>query len=203
MQVPNGRAPPASDKSDSYRKSGVTIPNFITIARIFAVPLIVYLVIGDLYMEAAMLFVVAGISDAVDGFIAKRFNATSDLGAYLDPVADKALLVSIFLALGFKGALPIWLIIAAVSRDILIVGGVILSWMLSRPIPMRPSMVSKLNTVAQIVLIALVLGARGGFEALSPFTGPAIIVAGSLTTVSAAAYVVEWLRHMAGVEESP
>jgi len=179
----------------------VTIPNLITIARIFAVPLIVYLVISDLYMEAALLFVVAGISDAVDGFIAKRFNAASDLGAYLDPIADKALLVSIFLALGFKGALPVWLIIAAVSRDIVIVGGVILSWMLSRPIPMRPSMVSKVNTVAQIVLIALVLGAHGGFEILSPLTGPAIIVAGSLTVVSAAAYLVEWLRHMAGFED--
>ena len=179
----------------------MTIPNFITLARIFAVPLIVYLVISDLYMEAALLFVVAGISDAVDGFIAKRFNAASDLGAYLDPVADKALLVSIFLALGFKGALPVWLIIAAVSRDILIVGGVILSWMLGRPIPMRPSMVSKVNTAAQIVLIALVLGARGGFEVLSPLTGPAIIVAGSLTAVSAGAYLVEWLRHMAGYED--
>lgn len=184
-----------------YREQRVTIPNFITIARIFAVPLIVYLVISDLYMEAALLFVVAGVSDAVDGFIAKRFNAASDLGAYLDPIADKALLVSIFLALGFKGALPVWLIIAAVSRDILIVGGVILSWMLSRPIPMRPSMVSKVNTAAQIVLIALVLGAHGGFEILSPLTGPAIIVAGSLTAVSAAAYLMEWLRHMAGFED--
>ena len=179
----------------------MTIPNFITIARIFAVPLIVYFVISDLYMEAALLFVVAGISDAVDGFIAKRFNAASDLGAYLDPIADKALLVSIFLALGFKGALPVWLIIAAVSRDILIVGGVILSWMMGRPIPMRPSMVSKLNTAAQIVLIALVLGARGGFEILSPFTGLAIIVAGTLTAISATAYLVEWLRHMAGLED--
>ncbi len=179
----------------------MTVPNLITIARIFAVPLIVYFVISDLYMEAALLFVVAGVSDAVDGFIAKRFNAASDLGAYLDPIADKALLVSIFLALGFKGALPVWLIIAAVSRDILIVGGVILSWMMGRPIPMRPSMVSKINTAAQIVLIALVLGARGGFEVLSPFTGPAIIIAGTLTAISAAAYLVEWLRHMAGFED--
>ncbi len=179
----------------------MTIPNLITIARIFTVPLIVYLVISDLYLEAALLFVVAGISDAVDGFIAKRFDAASDLGAYLDPIADKALLVSIFLALGFKGALPVWLIIAAVSRDIVIVGAVILSWMLSRPIPMRPSMVSKVNTVAQIVLIALVLGARGGFEALAPLTGPVIIIAGALTVISGAAYLVEWLRHMAGFED--
>jgi len=178
----------------------VTIPNFITIARIFVVPLIVYLVIDDRYLEAALLFVVAGISDAVDGFIAKRFNAASELGAYLDPIADKALLVSIFLALGFKGALPVWLIIAAVSRDILIVGAVILSWMLGRPVPMRPSKVSKVNTAAQIVLIALVLGARSGFDVFLPLTGPAILIAGSLTIISAGAYLVGWLRHMASVE---
>ena len=178
----------------------MTVPNFITLARIFSVPLIVYLVIADRYMEAALLFVIAGISDAVDGFIAKRFNAASDLGAYLDPLADKALLVSIFLALGFKGALPVWLIIAAVSRDILIIGAVILSWMLSRPVPMRPLRVSKANTAAQIVLIALVLGGRGGFDVLSPLVGPAIVVAGSLTAISAGAYLVDWLRHMAGAE---
>jgi cardiolipin synthase len=82
-----------------------------------------------------------------------------------------------------------------------IVGAVILSWMLSRPIPMRPSKVSKANTAAQIVLIALVLGARGGFEVFSPLTGPAIYIAGALTVVSGAAYLVEWLRHMAGFED--
>ncbi|MGH6925977.1 MAG: CDP-alcohol phosphatidyltransferase family protein, partial [Propylenella sp.] len=106
----------------------MTIPNFITIARLIGVPLIVWLMIADRFVEATALFVVAGISDAVDGFIAKRFGAASQLGAYLDPIADKALLVSIYVTLGLADHLPVWLVIAVVSRDILIVGAVVLSW---------------------------------------------------------------------------
>jgi len=174
----------------------VTLPNFITIARLLAVPFIVWLLIGDRYFAAAVVFVAAGISDAADGFIAKRFHLSSDLGAYLDPLADKALLVSVFVMLGFKGVLPPWLIVLAVSRDILIVGAVILSWMLSNPVAMKPLWVSKFNTVAQIVLIAIALGARSGLTMFDNLLWPAIVAAGVLTVGSAAAYLVEWFRHM-------
>jgi cardiolipin synthase len=81
----------------------VTVPNFITIARLLSVPLIVWLMIADRFVDATVLFIIAGISDAADGFIAKRFGAASELGAYLDPIADKALLVSVFVTLGFQG----------------------------------------------------------------------------------------------------
>ena len=101
----------------------MTIPNFITIARLLGVPLIIWLMIADRFVEATLLFVLAGLSDAADGFYAKRFNATSALGSYLDPVADKALLVSVFVTLGFKGILPAWLIVLVVSRDLFIIGG--------------------------------------------------------------------------------
>ncbi len=178
----------------------MTIPNFITIARLLVVPVIVWLIIRNAYLEAGILFVIAGVSDAVDGFIAKRFSLASDLGAYLDPIADKALLVSVFVALGFKGVLPAWLIVLAVSRDILIVGAVILSWMLSNPVAMRPFWVSKANTAAQIVLIGLALGVRAGFTGIAPLLWPAIVAAGVLTVVSAGAYLVEWFRHMAEPE---
>jgi CDP-diacylglycerol--glycerol-3-phosphate 3-phosphatidyltransferase len=97
----------------------LTIPNFITMARLLSVPLIVWLMIADRYVAAMLLFIIAGISDAADGFIAKRFGASSELGAYLDPVADKALLVSVFATLGFKGVLPAWVVVLVVSRDIL------------------------------------------------------------------------------------
>ena len=82
----------------------------------------------------------------------------TELGAYLDPIADKALLVSIYVTLGFAGHLPAWLVIAVVSRDILIVGAVLLSWMLSRPMSLHPILISKANTFSQIVLAGLVLG---------------------------------------------
>ncbi len=175
----------------------LTIPNFITIARLLVVPIVIWLIIRDAYLHAGILFVIAGISDAVDGFLAKRFDQTSDLGAYLDPIADKALLVSVFVSLGFKGVLPAWLIVLAVSRDILIIGAVILSWMLSNPVAMRPLWVSKANTAAQIVLIGLALGARAGITGIDPWLWPVVVVTGVLTVISAGAYLVEWFRHMA------
>ena len=104
------------------------------------------------------LFLAAGISDAVDGFLAKRFHMTSELGAYLDPLADKALIVSIYVSLGIAGALPISLVILVVSRDIMIISGFMLSWLVGRPMPIRPLLVSKVNTVAQILLADLGAG---------------------------------------------
>ena len=176
----------------------MTIPNFITIARLLTVPLIVWLMIADRFVEATVLFILAGISDAADGFIAKRFGAASELGAYLDPIADKALLVSVFVTLGFKGVLPAWLIVLAVSRDILIIGGLLLSYLLSNPMAVRPLWVSKANTAAQIILIALVLGDRSGATILQPLLTVTVLAAAALTVASAAAYLVEWVRHMAG-----
>jgi cardiolipin synthase len=176
----------------------LTIPNLITIARLLGVPLIVWLMIADRFVEATVLFIVAAISDAADGFIAKRFNATSELGAYLDPIADKALLVSVFVTLGFKEVLPAWLIILAVSRDLFIIGGLLLSYLLGNPMAVRPLWVSKANTAAQILLIALVLGERSGVAVFQPFLAAAVLATAALTVASAAAYLIEWARHMTG-----
>src|SRR5260370_4257447 len=100
-------------------------------------------------MEIAFgIFIVAGVSDAVDGFLAKRFNMASELGALLDPLADKALLVSIYMALGIWGAVPRWIVILVVSRDIMILAAVIVSWLFCKPIPIKPLMVSQLTTLA-------------------------------------------------------
>ncbi len=176
----------------------MTIPNFITIARLLGVPLIVWLMIADRFVEATILFIIAGISDAADGFIAKRFGATSELGAYLDPIADKALLVSVFVTLGFKGVLPAWLTVLVVSRDLFIVGGLLLSYVLANPMEVRPLRVSKANTLAQILLIALVLGDRSGATVFQPFLAAAVLAVAALTVASAAAYLVEWVRHMTG-----
>ncbi|MBE0702179.1 MAG: CDP-alcohol phosphatidyltransferase family protein, partial [Afipia sp.] len=95
---------------------GLNIPNFITLGRIVLVPLVVWAIAASQMTVAFVLFAVAGLSDAVDGFLAKRFNMTTELGALLDPIADKALLVSIYVALGITGAIPRWLVILVVSR---------------------------------------------------------------------------------------
>jgi cardiolipin synthase len=180
----------------------VTIPNFITIARLLSVPLIIWLIIADRFMDATIVFILAGLSDAADGFIAKRFGAASELGAYLDPIADKALLVSAFVTLGFKGALPAWLAVLVVSRDFLIIGGIILAYMLATRCD-APPWVSKANTVAQIVLLALVLFGEAGATVLRPLLAAAVLLTAALTVASAAAYIIDWVRHMAGASSPP
>lgn len=176
---------------------GLNLPNLITIFRIFMVPLIVWLIISGQFLPAFMIFVLAGMSDAVDGFIAKRFNQETELGAYLDPIADKLLLVSIYVALGLQEILPAWLVILVVSRDILIIGAFLLSWLMDRPVPITPLMVSKANTTVQIVLAAVVLGGLGFGIVLADLINMTSIVVAALTVLSAAAYLRLWLEHMA------
>src|SRR5438045_8866635 len=151
-------------------------------------------------MEIAFaIFIIAGVSDAVDGFLAKRFNMTSELGALLDPLADKALLVSIYIALGIWGAIPRWLVILVVSRDFMIVAAVIVSWLFDKPVAMKPALVSKLNTVAQVAFAALVLGSLGFNFTPRPYD---LILMGLVTifTLSSVSLdLVEWLRHLSPV----
>jgi cardiolipin synthase len=155
-------------------------------------------------MTAAFLvFLLAGLSDAADGFLAKRYGWNTELGAYLDPIADKALLVSIYVTLGLAGHLPVWLVIAVVSRDILIVGAVVLSWMLSRPLSMQPLLISKANTLSQIVLAGFVLAELGLGLGVEKLVWVLIWVTGTLTILSAGAYFWAWLRHMASYEPAP
>lgn len=175
----------------------MNLPNSITIARLFVVPVVVWSIISGRPEVAFWLFLAAGISDAVDGFIAKRFALQSELGAYLDPIADKALLVSIYITLAWAGQVPAWLAIAVVARDILIIGAVILSWMMSSPVTIRPLIVSKLNTAAQIAFAAVVLGASGFGIEPGPGMQVGMVLVGGLTAVSALAYLFEWARHMA------
>ncbi len=122
-------------------------------------------------------------------------------GAYLDPMADKVLLVSVFVVLGIIGELPLWLVVAAVSRDALIICAVLLSTVMGQPVEMRPLLVSKANTAIQIVLAALVLGLLTFDLHLGLLRAFLILLSGLLTVASAAAYLVAWLRHMNGYGE--
>lgn len=178
----------------------MSIPNIITLGRILLVPFIVWAIASSQMEVAFAIFIVAGVSDAVDGFLAKRFDMASELGALLDPLADKALLVSIYVSLGIWGAVPRWIVILVVSRDIMIVTAVIVSWLFGKPIPMKPLMVSKLNTVAQVAFAALVLAALGFRFDPVPYD---LILMGFVTVftlVSVSFYLVEWVRHMSTIE---
>jgi cardiolipin synthase len=175
----------------------MTIPNLITIARLIMVPLVIVMIGQERWGLAFVLFVAAGVSDGVDGFIARRFNMRSELGAYLDALADKALLVSIFIALSVVGVLPGWLAIVVVSRDLMIISAIIVSRLMERPLPIKPMFVSKLNTAAQIAFAAMVLGTQAFGLDMPVLHGTAMVVVAGLTIVSAAAYLARWLRHMA------
>lgn len=179
----------------------MTVPNLITIGRLVLVPCVIYAMLTGGWDWAFAGFVVAGVSDAVDGFIARHFNQYSKLGAYLDPMADKLLLVSVFVVLGIMGHLPLWLVVLAVSRDALIVCAVLLSTVMGNPVVVKPLMVSKINTAVQIVLAALVLAELSFGFGFGPLRPALITVSGLLTVASAAAYLVAWLGHMSGYGE--
>jgi len=179
------------------------LPNFITLGRVVLVPIVFWLLLTGEMQAAFVLFVIAGISDGVDGYLAKRFGWTTELGAYLDPLADKLLLVCIYIALGVGGQLPLWLVIAVVTRDVLIVIGVVLSWLLANPVIIHPLVVSKFNTVAQIVLAAAVMADESFGLGLGPLRGIMIWVTALLIVASLAAYARTWLLHMTGYESGP
>ncbi len=165
--------------------------------RVLLVPAIIWFLIAGLMMPAFLLFLVAGISDAVDGAIARAFNQQSELGTILDPVADKLMLVSVFVVLSYLGHLPIWLAILVFSRDVLIVAGIIICFLLGKPVPINPIWISKANTTVQIVLACVVLGFLA-FNITMPTVQFALEwLTGGLTAASAVAYMVQGARHLA------
>jgi cardiolipin synthase len=176
----------------------MSVPNLLTIARILMVPLLIWLIISGNFGFAFAIFVAAGITDGVDGFIAKNYDSVTELGAYLDPLADKLLLVSIYVVLGLQGFLPDWLVILVVSRDVMIVGAVILSWLVGKPVRMQPLILSKANTTVQITLAAMIIGALAFAEPHPVLILWGSVVVGFLTVVSGAQYMVNWIAHMAG-----
>lgn len=176
----------------------MTIPNIITIARLILVPIVIVMIMQERWAAAFILFVIAGVSDGIDGFIARNFDMKSEFGAYIDPLADKSLLVSIYVSLALVGAIPGWLAVIVVSRDAMIVAAVILSWVMSRPVTIRPLLVSKLNTLAQLSFAAFALAANAYGAELAGFEEIAMLIVAALTVASAGAYLGGWLRHMSG-----
>ncbi|MBP1751213.1 MAG: hypothetical protein H6Q57_49 [Geobacteraceae bacterium] len=172
----------------------LNLPNSITLLRLLLVPLIIYLLLEGNFQSALWLFLLAGISDALDGFIARRFDMRTELGATLDPIADKVLVVSMVFALFLQGLLPIWLMIVVVCRDLIIAGGAIAWRCAIGHVDMAPTIVSKVNTFLQVMLIFLVLCQASGMMTLATWL-PALFVLVFLTSViSGIQYVVVWSR---------
>jgi len=133
------------------------IPNLITILRFLLVPPVAVLIVQGEYAWALLLFLIAGLSDGIDGFLARYFAWRTELGAVLDPLADKTLMITTYLLLGLQGHLPWWIAALVVVRDVVIILGALLYHRVTRRLEMHPSALSKFNTVVQVALVLLVL----------------------------------------------
>ena len=167
----------------------LTLANVITFGRLCAVPLAVWLILEERFAEAFFLFAAAGLSDAVDGWLARRNGGGNSVGALLDPVADKALLVTMYVTLAAVKVLPDWLAILVVFRDTVIVGGIVVLALTGQTVLIRPLYVSKVNTALQIVLVAVAL-LSSGFGLTAPVAMDALVwLVAATTLASGAAYV--------------
>jgi cardiolipin synthase (CMP-forming) len=187
-------SPPVIDLEESGGR--MTIPNIITIFRLVLIPIVIVMILQKEWGLAFALFAIAGISDGLDGWIARRFDMRSEFGAVIDPLADKALLVSIFITLAVVDKIPAWLAVIVVSRDVAIVMAFMVSWVMARPMAVKPLFVSKANTAVQIAFAAFVLGALAFAFDPGVLVDLFTILIVMLTIVTAGAYLVRWMRHM-------
>lgn len=180
------------------RKQSMNLANMITVGRLLAVPLVLYFLLHGDMRAAFFVFLLAGASDAVDGAIARMFNQRTELGAWLDPLADKLLMTAVFVMLGWLGKIPDWIVFMVVTRDVLIVGGVVMSTLLANPIKVEPLFVSKANTAAQVFLIVIVLADLAFGLGLENLVSGMLTLTALLTLASGASYLLLWMRHIAG-----
>lgn len=172
-------------------------PNILSALRLVAAPIAGVLILRGVAVAALVVFAFAGLSDALDGFLAKRFGLSSRFGAWLDPAADKLLMLMSFLALTKVGVVPGWLTFLVIGRDVAIVGGVLLARMLEAPLRVAPLMVGKVSTVVQVVYVAgllLLLALNTTMPRLELAGG---LVVATFTILSFAGYARVWLLAVA------
>ncbi len=173
----------------------MNIPNLISLARLLSVPLIASLILSHQLVAAFFLFAAAGLSDALDGFFARIFKARTTLGAYLDPIADKALLVGVYIALGKIGLIDLWVVILVVFRDALIIGAILLLLLFKISVEMKPLMISKINTVVQLSFALFLLGQGESFIGLSHANLYFGYMVALTTVLSGVIYVILGLKY--------
>ena len=183
----------------------LNVPNFLTLLRIVAIPCFLILLEDLRYREALAVFVAAGVTDGLDGAIARLTHTKTTLGAFLDPAADKALLVSAFIALGFMHAVPRWLVVIVISRDVLIVLGYFLLFMLARQtMEVRPSVAGKASTAFQLLSVTLVLVGLVRPDMVAPSARDSVFyVSGGLTTLAGLQYMYRGLAWLQQQGEAP
>jgi cardiolipin synthase len=169
------------------------LPNILTLLRIGAVPVLILFLHSGRYGAALAVFLIAGITDGLDGWIAKRFDAVTRLGSILDPLADKMLIVSTYVMLALAGDIPFWLLLLIGFRDLGIIGGVLVLQWVHGDVHMQPSPVSKLNTFLQISLVVLIMVERVDFLSFALLTEAVLWLVVATTLASAFHYVYFWV----------
>jgi cardiolipin synthase (CMP-forming) len=199
---PDASARPALGAQSAIPAAELNLPNLITLARLLSVPLAVWLILGQRYGLAFWVFVGAGLSDALDGYIAKRWNRRTRLGALLDPAADKALLTGVYLTLAIAGQLPPWLVFLVILRDALIVLGYLVIKSTASRTRLDPLYISKINTLVQIALVGFVL-ARLGLGVEAGVETELLIAAAAVTTVCSGLSYLARCARLSSRSEQP
>ena len=173
----------------------MTIPNLITTLRFILTPIFIIYLLDDRLLSALIVFIIAGLSDGVDGFLARALNQKTNIGAYLDPLADKILLISAFIVLPVKGFAPSWLAVIVISRDILILSGVSILFLIKKELTIKPSILSKITTCFQLLTVFIVLS-RPYFHSFLQFNLHLFWITAFLTISSGLHYIYNWFQMM-------
>src|SRR3990170_2977509 len=177
----------------------MSIPNFLSLFRIILVPVTVIFLIDGSFLKALVVFTLAGVTDALDGFLARVLNQQTILGSFLDPVADKALLTSCFVTMSVLGIIPAWLAVLVVSRDFIILLGVAIIFMVSVSFEIKPALVSKATTALQVITVLLALTLKilpGNFDYMWMFF--LYWLTAGFTIISGFHYIIKWISTING-----
>ena len=173
----------------------MNLPNAITIIRVLLIPLFLYKVIQGEMIFATVVYLTAAISDGLDGFIARVWHLQTKLGTFLDPMADKLLVATSYFTLSVLKIIPLWLALAVISRDIIIVSGSLLVYLMKNELTIRPQPIGKVTTFFQFSYILLVLiQTSTDIPSLSNLYGPMVLITGALTIISGAVYILDGLK---------
>lgn len=183
--------------------SVLNLPNLITLLRIGAIPIFLILLVDERYTEALIVFILAGITDSLDGLLARWLDARTTLGAFIDPLADKLLLVSSFVILAFLGDIPRWLAVLVIMRDVIIlIGYSVLFFVTGHAIEVRPTLIGKASTFFQLLTVIMALVALHNAAWQIPLLrDTSEILAGATVTISGLQYLSRALRWFNKQEE--
>ncbi|MBM4306435.1 MAG: CDP-diacylglycerol--glycerol-3-phosphate 3-phosphatidyltransferase [Deltaproteobacteria bacterium] len=180
----------------------MNLPNTLTLIRVLLIPVFVILIMNHSFWWALITFAIAGITDGLDGLLARLTRQKTELGAFLDPIADKLLLISAYLTLAIIEILPGWLSVIVITRDIIILLGILVIMLISHPPQIRPSFISKVTTTFQILTVLLAL--LTGYDPLfKPLTSVAIYATTCLTILSGIHYIYLGTRILNQKKSTP